>query len=573
MERIDALPIVAFLEAQRDKPTLRFITCGSVDDGKSTLIGRLLHDTKNLFDDQLRALESESKQYGTQGETLDLALLVDGLQAEREQGITIDVAYRFFSTEKRRYVVADTPGHEQYTRNMATGASTADVAVILVDARKGILTQTRRHARIVSMMGIAHVALAINKMDLVGFSEETFRRFVEDFRAATVGFGFRTVQPIPTAALAGDNVILQSARMPWYKGPTLLEFLEELPLGAEAKAGAFRLPVQWVNRPSSDFRGFCGRIAHGTVRPGDEVRVLPAGTTARVARIVTFDGDLPQAQAGESITLTLDAEVDVSRGNVLVAPGAPLAVADQARARLLWMAEGALVPGRSYWLKLHHQEVSATVTTLHHRVDVNTGEETPATALACNEIGVVSLRTARPLVFEPYAHSRVLGGFILIDRLTFETVAAGMIDDAVREGRERGASDNEIRKDSRAALKGQKARCVWLQGGTDEGAWARRLESRLHAEGFHTMVLEGNRFGGLGDQAAGPSGEPRTALKRLVEAAKLLVEAGLVVLVESPRLSLEELAYVRLGWDHGEFVEVASEQEANFERVRSLLVL
>ena len=555
----DSSSIGSFLDAQRDKPTLRFITCGSVDDGKSTLIGRLLHESKSLFDDQLKALESESKQYGTQGEKLDMALLVDGLQAEREQGITIDVAYRFFSTERRRYVVADTPGHEQYTRNMATGASTADVAIILIDARKGVLTQTMRHSRIVSMMGIRDVVLAVNKMDLVAFDEAVFARIVESYRAATTEFGFRTVQAIPLSALAGDNLIARSDQAPWYTGPTLLEHLEALPVGALSRDLPFRLSVQWVNRPNLDFRGFCGRIAQGVVRPGDAVRVVPSGVETKVARIVSFDGDRPEAVVGDSVTLTLEDEVDLSRGDVLAAVADRPVVADQFVARLLWMAEAPVVPGRAYFLKVHNQEVSATLSRIEHRVDVNTGEHVPATSLALNEIGVVHVTASKPIVFEAYAVNRTLGGFILVDKLTFETVGAGMIDSAQRRASNIHWQALHVDKARRSEIKGQQARCVWFTGlsGSGKSTIANLLEKRLHADGRHTYVLDGDNVRhGLNRDLGFTEVDRVENLRRITEVSRLMVDAGLIVLVSFISPFREERRKAREGFDAPEFLEV-----------------
>lgn len=410
-----------------DGVALRFITCGSVDDGKSTLIGRLLHESKCIFEDQMEALERDSRQYGTQGEKMDFALLVDGLQAEREQGITIDVAYRFFATAKRRYIVADTPGHEQYTRNMATGASTADLAVILVDARKGVVTQTRRHARIVAMMGIRHVVVAINKMDLAGFDESVFNAIVADFLESSAEHGFTKVQSIPLSALDGDNVVTTSGRTPWYQGPSLLDYLDSVELVPEEALRPFRLPVQWVNRPNLDFRGFCGRVAQGLVKPGDAVRILPSGATSRVKAIVAFEGDQEQSGAGDSITLTLSDEVDVSRGDMIVAADDPPQVSDQFEARILWMSEHPLVAGRPYVVKLHSKEVSGTVSLIKHREDVNTGTHLAARSLNLNEIGMVNLSLSQAVPFEPYAANRALGAAACCCRCIFTFFPANCI--------------------------------------------------------------------------------------------------------------------------------------------------
>ena len=407
-QSIAQIDIVAYLKEQENKQTLRFITCGSVDDGKSTLIGRLLYESKNIFDDQLQSLESESRQYGTQGEKLDLALLVDGLQAEREQGITIDVAYRFFATDKRRYIVADTPGHEQYTRNMATGASTADLAVILIDARKGILTQTRRHSRIVSLMGIRHIVLAINKMDLVDFDETIFNKIAQDYQAFVEPFSFKSIQVIPVSGLDGDNIFVKSQKTPWYQGISLMDYLDTVDISTEADLKPFRLPVQYVNRPNLDFRGYCGRLVEGEVKTGDAVRVLPSGVTTRIKSIISGLTEVEQAQLGDAITLTLEDEVDISRGDVLVEADNPPEVADQFDVRLLWMSEQPMSPGRQYFLKLGNKEVTATITEIKFREDVNTGAHLSAKTLSLNEMATVNLSTSAPIVFEPYQQNRYL---------------------------------------------------------------------------------------------------------------------------------------------------------------------
>ncbi len=551
--------IATFLAAQRDKDTLRFITCGSVDDGKSTLIGRLLHECKSIFDDQLKALESESKQYGTQGEKIDFALLVDGLQAEREQGITIDVAYRFFATDQRRYIVADTPGHEQYTRNMATGASTAQLAIILIDARKGVLTQTRRHSRIVSMMGIRHVVLAVNKMDLMDFEEAVFHQIEDDYRQFASACQFVSIQAIPLSALEGDNVVLRSARMPWYAGPQLVGYLDAVQVDAAQEREAFRMPVQWVSRPNLDFRGFCGRIAEGRVRPGDPIRVLPSGVASRVKEIVFWQQRLDEAEAGDAVTLVLADEVDVSRGDVIVAAEGPPEVADQFEAKLLWMAEHPMSPGRPYLLKLHNKEVTATITEIKYREDINTGAHLAAKNLALNEIAVVNLSTNQPLVFEPYALNRTLGGFVLIDKLTFETVGAGMIDFALRRASNIHWQALEINKQSRATIKHQAPRCVWFTGlsGSGKSTLANLLEKRLHKEGKHTYILDGDNVRhGLNRDLGFTEADRVENIRRVAEVAKLMVDAGLIVLVSfiSPFRSERRLA--RELFAKGEFVEV-----------------
>ena len=555
--------VTASLVPHQDKPTLRFITCGSVDDGKSTLIGRLLHESKCIFDDQFQALEKDSKQYGTQGEGIDFALLVDGLQAEREQGITIDVAYRFFSTDKRKFIVADTPGHEQYTRNMATGASTAELAIILIDARKGVLTQTRRHSRIVAMMGIRHIVLAINKFDLVSFDRNVFEQIEADYRHFSTGLNFASLQAIPLSALDGDNIATSSQRMPWYSGPTLVEYLNTVDASVvdERKPfpGPLRLPVQCVNRPTQDFRGVCGRIANGVLAPGDKVRVLPSGVTVKVKDIFVGQDRLDVAAEGASITLTLADEVDVSRGDVIAAAEDPPNVADQFEARLLWMAEHPMLPGRPYLLKLHYKEVTATVTDIKYCEDIDTGAHLSAKSLFLNEIAVVNLSTNQPVVFEPYRRNRTLGGFILIDKLTFETVGAGMIEFALRRASNIHWQALEIDKHARAIVKLQTARCIWFTGlsGAGKSTIANLLEKRLHAEGKHTYILDGDNVRhGLSRDLGFTEVDRVENIRRVAEVAKLMVDAGLIVLVSfiSPYRSERRLA--RSLFADGEFLEV-----------------
>ena len=475
------------------RPLLRFLTCGSVDDGKSTMIGRLLFESQQVFDDQLQALTGDSHQHGTQGERLDFALLVDGLQAEREQGITIDVAYRFFSTPRRHFIVADTPGHEQYTRNMATGASTADLAVMLVDARKGLLTQTRRHTRIVGMLGIRDVVLAVNKMDLVNYAELTFTDIAAQYAAFAADCGIRAPTCIPISALEGDNLTRTSAQMPWYRGPALLQHLETVE-AETSEDGPFRLPVQWINRPNQDFRGVCGRVIAGQVSPGDMVRVLPSGVTTRVTRIVAWPSDRARALAGESTTLILADELDVSRGDVVVAANAPPEVADQFEANLLWMGAQDLIPGRPYLLKMHTKEVTASVMTVKHRLDVNSGAHLAAKTLALNEIGLVTLSASQPVVFEPYSKSRPLGAFIVIDKLTCETVGAGMILFALRRAANIHWHPLDIDRAAHAAQKGQRPCCVWFTGlpASGKSTIANLVEKGLFDAGRHTYVLDGD---------------------------------------------------------------------------------
>jgi bifunctional enzyme CysN/CysC len=559
MGQLHAKNIVEYLEEQRQKETLRFITCGSVDDGKSTLIGRLLYESKCIFDDQLKALESDSKRYGTQGEKIDFALLVDGLEAEREQGITIDVAYRFFATDRRRYIVADTPGHEQYTRNMATGASTAQLAILLIDARKGILPQTRRHHRIVTMMGIRHIVLAVNKMDLVGYDAAVFNRIEADYRVFAKDATLDTLQAIPLAAIHGDNVLKTSEAMPWYTGPTLFEHLDTVDVSHTAAREAFRLPVQWVNRPNLNYRGFCGRIAEGKVRPGDAVRVLPSGRTTTVRSIDFWEEQLSEAEAGSSITLTLNDEVDVSRGDLIVAADAPPEVADQFQVRILWMAEEPMVPGRSYWMKVHAKEITATVMEIKHREDVNTGAHLAAKVLNLNEIAVATLVTSQPVVFEPYTTNRILGGFILIDRLTFATVGAGMVDFALRRASNIHWQALELGKLQRAMLKHQTPRCIWFTGlsGSGKSTVANMLEKRLHADGRHTYMLDGDNVRhGLNRDLGFSEADRVENLRRVGEVAKLMVDAGLIVLVSFISPFRADRQTARELFEPGEFIEV-----------------
>ncbi|MEI6685789.1 MAG: sulfate adenylyltransferase subunit CysN, partial [Planctomycetota bacterium] len=534
MAELHAKNIVEYLEEQRQKETLRFITCGSVDDGKSTLIGRLLYESKCIFDDQLKALETESKRYGTQGEKIDFALLVDGLEAEREQGITIDVAYRFFSTDRRRYIVADTPGHEQYTRNMATGASTAQMAVLLIDSRKGILPQTRRHHRIVTMMGIRHIVLAVNKMDLMGFEQSVFDRIEADYREFAKDANLTTLQAIPLAAVSGDNVLKRSENTPWYKGPTLFDHMDTVTVTEVATRAAFRMPVQWVSRPNLNYRGFCGRIAEGSVKTGDAVRVLPSGKTTTVKSIDFFEDQLPEAEAGASITLTLNDEVDVSRGDLIVTTDHPPEVADQFQVKLLWLSEEPLVPGRSYWLKVHAKEVSATVMEIKHREDINTGSHLAAKVLNLNEIAVVTISTTHPVAFEPYTVNRTLGGFVFIDKLSCATVGAGMIEFALRRSTNIHWQSLEVGKAQRALLKNQTPRCIWFTGlsGSGKSTVANQLEKRLHAEGRHTYMLDGDNVRhGLNRDLGFTDADRVENLRRVAEVAKLMVEAGLIVIV------------------------------------------
>jgi len=551
--------IEAYLKAHEVKSLLRFLTCGSVDDGKSTLIGRLLYDSKMIFEDQLAALEADSKKVGTQGGDIDFALLVDGLAAEREQGITIDVAYRFFSTDKRKFIVADTPGHEQYTRNMVTGASTADAAVILIDARKGVLTQTRRHSYLVSLLGIRHVALAINKMDLVGYDQAVFDRIVADYRAFAEQIGIREFTPIPMSALKGDNITEPSAAMAWFAGAPLMRWLEDLPVGDDLREQPFRMPVQWVNRPNLDFRGFSGQIASGVVRPGDKIKALPSGRESTVERIVTFRGDLDEAVAGQSVTLTLSDEIDVSRGDVLAAAKAPPAVADQFEATLVWFDDEAMLPGRPYLMKLGARTVSAQVTEPKYKVNVNTLEHLAAKRLELNEIGVVNLSTDAAIAFHAYADNKDLGGFILIDRISNRTVGAGLLHFALRRSQNIHWQALDVHKQARSAAKGQKGRVVWFTGlsGAGKSTIANLVEKRLHAEGHHTYLLDGDNVRHGLNKDLGFTEEDRVEnIRRVAEVAKLMVDAGLIVLVSFISPFRAERRMARELVEDGEFVEV-----------------
>ena len=554
-----AQDIEAYLDAHQHKSLLRFLTCGSVDDGKSTLIGRLLYDSKMIFEDQLAALEADSRKVGTQGGEIDFALLVDGLAAEREQGITIDVAYRFFSTDKRKFIVADTPGHEQYTRNMVTGASTADAAVILIDARKGVLTQTRRHSYLVSLLGIRHVVVAVNKMDLVDWSQSRFDEIVADYAAFAEQIGITAFTAIPMSALRGENITEPSSMTPWYGGPPLMRWLEEAPVEDDLRDKPVRMPVQWVNRPNLDFRGFSGLIASGVIRPGDKVKALPSGRESTVARIVTFTGDLPEAVAGQSVTLTLADEIDVSRGDVLAAAGKPPAVADQFEATLVWFDEDPMLPGRPYLLKLGTRTVAAQVAEPKYKVNVNTLEHLAARRLELNEIGVCNLSLDAPIAFDPYAENRDLGGFILMDRMTNRTVGAGMLHFALRRSQNIHWQAMDVDKAARAKAMGQTARVVWLTGlsGAGKSTIANLVEKRLAAEGRHTYLLDGDNVRhGLNKDLGFTEADRVENIRRVAEVSRLMVDAGLIVLVSfiSPFRAERQMARELLA--EGEFVEV-----------------
>ena len=538
---------------------LRFITCGSVDDGKSSLIGRLLWESKQVFEDQVSALEKDSTRYGTQGDKVDLALLVDGLQAEREQSITIDVAYRFFATPRRRFVVADTPGHEQYTRNMATGASTSELAVLVVNATKGLQIQSHRHARIVAMLGIRHLVMAVNKMDLTDWNEVAFSGIVEEIRPLIRELGFKTFQPIPVSALHGDNVAERSASAPWYTGPALLKCLEEIDVTGDTSNQKFRMPVQYVNRPTQDFRGYCGRIASGDVKVGDRVRIVPGGMETKVRSIVAWQAELPSAAAGDSITLCFEDEVDVSRGNVIASASDPEELSDQFEARILGLSEHPLLAGRSYLLNIHTCQAVATITAIKHQVDVKLGTHLAARSLGLNEIGVVNLSTDRPIPFEPYDRCRSLGSFILVDRLTNQTVGAGMIDFSLRRAANVHWQSVDVNKTVRARQKLQKPVCLWFTGLSASGksTIANLLEKRLFAAGRHTYLLDGDNVRhGLNRDLGFTEADRVENIRRIIEVAKLMVDAGLVVIVSfiSPYRAERRLARTR--FEPGEFIEV-----------------
>ncbi|XOV90079.1 MAG: sulfate adenylyltransferase subunit CysN [Pseudomonadota bacterium] len=554
-----AADIDAYLEAHQFKSLLRFITCGSVDDGKSTLIGRLLYETHLVFEDHLAALEVDSAKVGTQGGDLDFALLLDGLAAEREQGITIDVAYRFFATEQRKFIVADTPGHEQYTRNMVTGASTADVAVILVDARKGVLTQTRRHSYLVSLLGIRRVVVAINKMDLMDYSVNVY----DEIRSEYIDFGGRIglddVTFIPLSALKGDNIVTPSENTPWYEGPTLLGFLETVPVDDDLADQPFRMPVQWVNRPNLDFRGFSGRIVGGTVRPGDAIRVLPAGTTSKVDRIVTMDGDLDEAIAGQSVTITLADEIDISRGDLLCGSDTPAEVADQFEAHIVWMHEDAMLPGRSYLLKIGARTLGASLSQPKYRVDINNLDHLAANTLELNEIGVCNLSLDRPIPFDPYNHNRDTGGFILIDKLTNVTVGAGLLHFALRRSHNIRWQDVKVDKAARVGQNNHQPAVIWFTGlsGAGKSTIANMVESKLHAMGMRTYLLDGDNVRhGLNRDLGFTDADRVENIRRIAGVSALMVDAGLIVLVSFISPFRAERRLARDSVAEGEFIEV-----------------
>ncbi|WP_227875054.1 sulfate adenylyltransferase subunit CysN [Oceanisphaera profunda] len=557
--------IEEYLKAHEQKSLLRFITCGSVDDGKSTLIGRLLFESKMLFEDQLAAMEADSKKWGTQGEEIDFALLVDGLAAEREQGITIDVAYRFFSTDKRKFIVADTPGHEQYTRNMVTGASTADAAILMVDARKGILTQTRRHSYLMSLLGIRHIIVAINKMDLVEYSQARFDEIQAEYAAFAEQLGLQNVTYIPLSAFKGDNIVEPSPRMPWYAAPqyhgeSLMNFLETVEIDdIRMQRAPFRLPVQWVNRPNLDFRGFSGTITSGVVKPGDRIRVQPSGKESEVARIVTYSGDLEQAVAGQSITLTLKDEIDISRGDVISIAEAPAETADQFESTIVWMHEDALLPGRPYLLKIGTQTVTASITDIKYQVNVNTLEHTAAKQLELNGIAVCNINLDRAIAFDDYQTNKDTGGFILIDRLNNTTVAAGMLHFALRRSQNIHYQHVDVNKEVRAQAKGQTPSVLWFTGlsGAGKSTIANLVEKKLHALGSHTYLLDGDNVRhGLNKDLGFTDADRVENIRRIGEVSKLMVDAGLIVLTAfiSPFTAERRMAREQLA--EGEFIEV-----------------
>ncbi|MBA3447379.1 MAG: sulfate adenylyltransferase subunit CysN [Pseudaminobacter sp.] len=548
-----------YLVGQEQKSLLRFLTCGSVDDGKSTLIGRLLSDTKQIFEDQLATLERDSKKHGTTGDDVDFALLVDGLEAEREQGITIDVAYRFFATPKRKFIVADTPGHEQYTRNMATGASTADLAIVLIDARQGVLRQTRRHTIIASLLGIRHLVLAVNKIDLVDFDRRVFERIVADYSDFAKDLGFKSIVPIPMSARYGDNVTRRSEKLGWHSGPTLIDHLETVSIDEDAADRPFRFPVQYVSRPNLDFRGFAGTVASGSVAEGDEVVVAKSGKLSRVKRIVAEGGDLKRAVEGQAVTLVLENEIEVSRGNLLVAPNARPQVADQFAANIVWFDEQALLPGRSYILRTETDQANATVTDLKYRINVNDFAHEAAQFLAMNEVGVVNISAQSPLAFDSFAENRATGGFILIDRMTNATVGAGMILHALRRADNIHWQSLEVTRQARAAAKHQKPAVLWLTGlsGSGKSTIANLLEKKLHASGRHTYILDGDNIRhGLNRDLGFSDADRVENIRRVAEVASLMADAGLMVIVSFISPFRAERRMAREMMAEGEFIEV-----------------
>ena len=560
VSKLIATDIESYLKSHEEKSLLRFITCGSVDDGKSTLIGRMLYESHMLFDDQLSSLKADSKKMGTQGEKIDFALLVDGLAAEREQGITIDVAYRFFSTDKRKYIVADTPGHEEYTRNMATGASTADVAIILVDAEQGILTQTRRHSFIVSMVGVKHVLLAINKLDLVNYSEDVYDKIVSEYQDfAKNALNVESITSIPISALIGDNVVEKSQNTPWYKGQTIIEYLEKIEILNKKINQSFRMPVQWVNRPNSNFRGFSGLISSGEINSGDKVRILPGGQTSLIKNIVTFDGDLANAKAGQSVTIMLEDEIDVSRGDIITISEDPCGEADQFQAHILWMNDDAMMPGRQYLLKSNSQSAILTLGRLKHRIDVNTLDHLPAKTLALNEIGVCNISLDKRIAFDSYDKNQTMGGFIIIDRLSNNTVGMGLIDFALRRSENIHWQKMDVSKESRAKQKLQIPKIIWFTGlsGSGKSSIANILEKKLQSLGKHTITLDGDNIRhGINRDLGFTDADRVENIRRVGEVAKLMLDSGLICIASFISPFESERKMVRSLVAENEFIEV-----------------
>jgi bifunctional enzyme CysN/CysC len=555
-----ATDIESYLKSHEEKGLLRFITCGSVDDGKSTLIGRMLYESHMLFDDQLSSLKADSKKVGTQGEEIDFALLVDGLAAEREQGITIDVAYRFFSTDKRKYIVADTPGHEEYTRNMATGASTADVAIILVDAEQGVLTQTRRHSFIVSMVGVKKVLLAINKLDLVNYSEEIYDKIVSDYQDfAQTALDIDTITSIPISALIGDNVVKKSENTPWYNGQTIMEYLETVEISNQKTLQSFRMPVQWVNRPNSNFRGFSGLISSGEINSGDKIRILPGGQTSTIKSIVTWGGNLTTAKAGQSVTIILDDEIDVSRGDVITTSEDPCSEADQFQARILWMNENPMMPGRQYLLKSNSQSTMLTLGRLKHRIDVNTLDHLPAKTLELNEIGVCNISLDKRIAFDSYDKNQTMGGFIVIDRLSNNTVGMGLIDFALRRSENIHWQKMDVSQESRAEQKSQVPKIIWFTGlsGSGKSSIANILEKKLQSLGRHTITLDGDNIRhGINRDLGFTDADRVENIRRVGEVAKLMLNSGLICITSFISPFESERKMVRSLVSENEFIEV-----------------
>ncbi|MDG1554271.1 MAG: sulfate adenylyltransferase subunit CysN [Candidatus Thalassarchaeaceae archaeon] len=555
-----ATDIDSYLKSHEEKSLLRFITCGSVDDGKSTLIGRMLYESHMLFDDQLSSLKIDSKKVGTQGEEIDFALLVDGLAAEREQGITIDVAYRFFSTDKRKYIVADTPGHEEYTRNMATGASTADVAIILVDAEQGVLTQTRRHSFIVSMVGVKNVLLAINKLDLVEYSQQVYDDIVSEYREfADSALNLESITPIPISALMGDNVVNKSENTPWFNGQTIMQYLETVEVSNQKALQSFRMPVQWVNRPNSKFRGFSGLIASGEINTGDEVRILPGGNTSRIKSIITWEGELPKAKAGKSVTITLEDEIDVSRGDIIAPSTDPCGEADQFQTRILWMNNDAMMPGRQYLLKSSTQSATLTLGKLKHRIDVNTLDLLPAKTLQLNEIGVCNISLDKRIAFDSYDENQTMGGFIIVDRLSNNTVGMGLIDFALRRSENIHWQKMDVSQNSRAEQKSQTPRIIWFTGlsGSGKSSIANILEKKLQSLGKHTITLDGDNIRhGLNRDLGFTEADRVENIRRVGEVAKLMLNSGLICITSFISPFESERAMARSLVSENEFVEV-----------------